>query len=181
MRPIFNRLAVAFRSLYSFDRPGCQVRLSIRQRLPVIAFPILLLWYLVRPSPVAATGAAALGGLLLLCYLWARSMAKSVSGERRLHYAALQVGDELEEQVILRNKSAIPALWVEFIDHSNLPGYTFSSVRSAGGHSTTEWRTNTLCTRRGVFILGPWEMRCGDPFGLFLVRQTWLHKNEILV
>jgi hypothetical protein len=33
---------------------------------------------------VAATGAAALGGLLLLCYLWARSMTKSVSGERRL-------------------------------------------------------------------------------------------------
>jgi len=181
MRPIFNRLAVAFRSLYSFDRPGCQVRLSIRQRLPVIAFPILLLWYLVRPSPVDATGTAALGGLLLLSYLWARSMAKSVSGERRLHYAALQVGDELEEQVILRNNSAMPALWVEFIDHSNLPGYTFSSVRSTGGNSTTEWHTNTTCTRRGVFTLGPWEMRCGDPFGLFLVRQTWLQKNEILV
>ena len=105
MRSIFNRLDAAFRSLAAFDRPGCQVRLSIRQRLPVIAFPLLLLWYLVRPSQVAATGAAALGGLLLLSYLWARSMAKSVSGERRLHYAALQVGDELEEQVILQNSA----------------------------------------------------------------------------
>jgi uncharacterized protein (DUF58 family) len=108
-------------------------------------------------------------------------MARSVSGERHLHYAALQVGDELEEQVILQNHSALPALWAEFIDHSNLPGYTFSSVRSANGHSSTEWRTNTICTRRGVFTLGPWEMRCGDPFGLFLVRQTWLQKNQILV
>lgn len=181
MRLIFDRLAAAWRSLYTFDRPGCQVRLSLRQRLPLIAFPLLLLWYLARPSPVAAVAAASVGGLLLLSYLWARALARSVDAERRLRYAALQVGDELEEQVMLTNASVLPLVWAELIDHSNLPDYTFSSVRSAGGRSYTEWRTHTICTRRGVFTLGPWGMRCGDPFGLFLVSHTYLQKNDILV
>ena len=181
MPALFARPAAALRSLYTFDRPGCQVRLSLRQRLPLIAFPLLLLWYLARPSPVAAVAAASMGGLLLLSYLWGRALARSVNAGRRLRYAALQVGDELEEQVTLSNASALPLVWAELIDHSNLPDYPFSSVRSTGGRSTIEWRTHTICSRRGVFTLGPWQMRCGDPFGLFLVSQTYLQKNDILV
>ncbi|HEX7599386.1 MAG TPA: DUF58 domain-containing protein, partial [Polyangia bacterium] len=167
--------------LYVFDRPGCQIRLSIRQRLPFAIFPILLLWYLVRPSPVVALSAAAVGLLLLLSYLWTRTMAQNITGGRHLRYAALQVGDELEEQITLKNESALPLMWAEFVDHSNLPGYTVSSVRSADNSSTTEWRANTICTRRGVFTLGPWDLLLGDPFGLFRVCQTYLHKNDILV
>jgi len=181
MRALFARLVSAFRSLYIFDRPGCQVRLSLRQRLPLALFPLLLLGYLVRPSPVMAVSAAAVGLLLLLSYLWARAMAQKVSAERRLRYAALQVGDELEEEIKLKNSSGLPAIWAEFVDQSNLPGYTVSSVRSADGSSSIEWRANTTCTRRGVFTLGPWDLCLGDPFGLFLVRQTTLQKNDILV
>lgn len=181
MRPLISRLAAAWRGLFIFDRPGCQVRLSIHQRLPFIALPLVLLWYLANPTPVAAMSAAALAGMIALSYLWARSMARQVRGQRRLRFAALQVGDELEEHISLANHSFLPVIWAEFDDTSNLPGYTVTSVRSAEAQSTVQWRAHTTCTRRGVFSLGPWELRLGDPFGLFRVRQVYLEKNEILV
>ena len=89
MRSLLSRLLAALRSLYTFDRPGCQVRLSLRQRLPLIIFPLLVLWYLVRPSPVAAAAAVGVGLLLLLSYLWARSLARSLNAGRHLRYTAL--------------------------------------------------------------------------------------------
>ncbi len=181
MRRISFRLAAAWRSLYTFDRPGCQVRLSIHQWLPFAALPLLLLWYLASPAPAAIMGAAALAGLILCSYLWARSMARQVRGQRRLRYAAFQVGDELEEQVSLTNDSILPAIWAEFYDTANLPGYTVTSVHFADSRSTTSWRDHTTCTRRGLFRLGPWELRLGDPFGVFRVRQVYLEKNEVLV
>src|SRR5512135_2917535 len=181
MRPLLSRLAAAWRSLYIFDRPGCQVRLSIHQRLPFVLLPLLLLWYVASPTPVAAMCAAALAGLVLCSYLWARSMARGVRGQRRLRYAAFQVGDELEEQVSLTNGSSLPAIWAEFYDTANLPGYTVTSVHSGESHSTASWSEHTTCTQRGLFRLGPWELRLGDPFGMFRVRQVYLEKNEILV
>ncbi len=181
MRPLFLHLAAAWRSLYTFDRPGCQVRLSINQRLPFALLPLLLLWYVASPAPVAAMCTAALAGLILCSYLWARMMARRVRGQRRLRYAAFQVGDELEEQVSLTNDSFLPAIWAEFYDTANLPGYTVTSVHYGESHSTVSWRDHTTCTQRGLFRLGPWELRLGDPFGVFRVRQVYLEKNEILV
>ncbi len=181
LRLLSGRLAAAWRSLYIFDRPACQVRLSIHQRLPFAALPLLLLWYLANPAPVAIMCAAALAGLILCSYLWARSMGRQVRGQRRLRYAAFQVGDELEEQVSLANDSILPAIWAEFYDTANLPGYTVTSVHYADARSTVSWRDHTTCTRRGLFRLGPWELRLGDPFGLFRVRQVYLEKIEVLV
>jgi len=181
MRSLTARLLGRLRGLYSFDREGCRVRLSIRQRLPFTAFAVVLLWFLARPSPVAMMSMVALGGVILLAYLWARAMAQWVSGERRLQYAAVQVGDELEEQVLLRNTTFLPVLWAEFSDHSSLPGYSVTSVRAADEHSSIDWRAHATCSQRGLFSLGPWELTLGDPFGIFRVHQTYLQKNEILV
>jgi uncharacterized protein (DUF58 family) len=112
---------------------------------------------------------------------WALAMARQVTGQRRLRFTAMQVGDEMEEEILLDNHSSLSVLWAEFVDHSNIPGYTVSSVRGADAVSRVAWRAHTLCTRRGVFNLGPWELRLGQPFGLFLVRQIYLQQQEILV
>ena len=188
LRSLRTRLAGLLRRLYVFDRPSpvpgvtaIQVRLTLRQWIVLPAFLLALVWYLSRPTGPALVAALTLAGLLLASYLWARSMARRVTGARALRYAALQVGDELEEQVTLHNTSVLPVLWAEFSDHSDLPGYTVTSVRAANSGETVTWRARTTCTRRGVFSLGPWELRLGDPFGLFEVRQVYLHKNEILV
>lgn len=155
--------------------------IRVRQRLVFAAFGLALLWYLVRPAPVALMAAAALAGFILLSYLWARQMAIHLGGQRRLVYTALQVGDEMEEIVTLRNDSLLPVLYVEFRDRSSLPDYTLSSVRAVDGSSTLQWRARAVCTRRGVFTLGPWELITGDPFGIFEVTRTYASRSDMLV
>jgi uncharacterized protein (DUF58 family) len=164
-----------------FNLPGCQASLRVRQWLPFAALLVILVWYLFAPSGVSATCLAALAGILAAAYFWARSMALGLQGKRALHFTAVQVGDELEEIVSLTNKSGLPALWVEFVDRSHVPGYSVSSVRAADPHNTNEWRAHTTCTQRGVFTLGPWEMLTSDPLGIFSVRQVYEHTEEILV
>ena len=172
----------------SFDRPAggqgelaVEIRLRLRQKLALPLAGLVLAWYLAAPSPSALATLVVIFGGLLAAYLWARSMARQVSGQRSLRYAAVQVGDELEEQVTLRSTTLLPVLWAEFTDQSDLPGYTVTSVRAAGSRETVSWRAHTTCTRRGLFRLGPWELRLGEPFGLFEVRQLYAQKNELLV
>jgi uncharacterized protein (DUF58 family) len=174
--PIVQFLVRRLRRLVVFDRSeggAVQIRMRMRQRLAGPVWLLAVAWYIFSPTGPALVAALSLGLALLASYLWARSMARQVSGQRTLRYAAVQVGDELEEMVSLNNASFLPVLWAEFSDHSDLPGYTVTSVRSADSHETITWR--------GLYSLGPWELRLGDPFGLFEVRQVYLQKNELLV
>ena len=164
------------------DTGGVQITIELQQWLPLAVFAFLLGWYLAAPVGVITMAMIAMGGVLLVDFLWARAMATGVRGRRHLRFVAMQVGDELEEEIFLENRcSALPVLWAEFLDRSNLPGYTVSSVRAAGASSRIYWRAHTVCARRGVFTLGPWELLLGQPFGLFLVRQRYLQRQEILV
>jgi hypothetical protein len=132
LRPVrlFQRLAV-------FDRTiggDVEIRISLRQRLAPLLLALALAWYLFSPTGPALVLLITLGLFLLSAYLWARAMAQNVSGQRTLRYAAVQVGDELEEQVTLSNASQLPVLWAEFSDHSDLPGYTVTRRRQPRNH-----------------------------------------------
>ena len=140
-----------------------------------------LAWYIVAPTDVAALLLFGLAGMLVVGWFWARSMAREVAARRRLIFAAVQVGDVLEEQLWLDNTAPLPVLWAEFVDRSNLPGYAVSGVRGADPASTVHWRASAVCSRRGLFTLGPWELLLGDPFGLFRVRQVYTARQELLV
>ena len=163
------------------DSGALQITIEAQHWLPVAVFLFLLGWYLAAPTGVITMAMLAVGGILLADFLWARAMAMGVRARRQLRFAAMQVGDELEEEIYLENRSVLPVLWAEFLDRSNLPGYTVSSARAAGANSRVSWRAHTICARRGVFSLGPWELQLGPPFGLFLVRQRYLQRQEILV
>lgn len=158
------------------------ISIELRQWLPVAACFFLLGWYIAAPTGVAILALITLSGVMIADFLWARTMARSVRCRRQLRFVAMQVGDELEEEIHLINKQPLlPVLWAEIFDHSNIPGYTISSVRAADADSQIAWRVHTTCTRRGVFNLGPWELRIGQPFGFFLVHQHYLHHQEVLV
>ena len=154
---------------------------ELRTAAPLFAWLAALAWYVAAPTAVAAVGLATLTAFLLFAWLWARAMARGVSARRQLHYAAVQVGDALEERLILANDSVLPVLWAEFVDQSDLPGYSIASVRAADAQAERHWRTEAVCVRRGLFKLGPWELRVGDPLGFFLVRQVYPQQQELLV
>ncbi len=177
VRRLFNRIS----SLWRFMRPAGEVRIRLRQPASAVALIVLGLWLLLAPNAVAMTGLITLGGLLFLCYLWVRALAKGVTVQRSLRYSAVQVGDELEEMLMLDNRSRLPVIWAEIIDQSTAPGYSISGVRVSDARKTEQWRLHTSCSQRGVYSLGPWEMRLGDPFGLFEARQSYGQQVEIVV
>jgi uncharacterized protein (DUF58 family) len=70
---------------------------------------------------------------------------------------------------------------MEIEDHSDLPGYRASSVRSVNGQQQTQWRTEGICRQRGLFTLGPWQVHLGDPLGLFAVTLDLPETQSVLV
>jgi uncharacterized protein (DUF58 family) len=182
IRAQLSSLRARLTPLWLIQRPeGGLAHIRLGYPVALAAFGIVLLWYVARPSAVAVVAVVGLGGLLGAAYFWARRMATSLFARRHLSYAAIQVGDEIEETVLLTNRSAFPALWVEFADRSNIPGYSLTSVRAADSKSSLEWRVHAICTLRGNYHFGPWEMVTGDPFGLFKVTIAYDQVEEILV
>ncbi len=118
----------------------------------------------------------AVGLLCVFSYYWTRQTASGLRLQRQTQSNWVQVGDRLRERFTIINTSRWPALWVETDDHSNLPGYQPSrveSVTSRGGRAW--WDAQAICRRRGLYTLGPVDLRTGDPFGLF--SATWNHPS----
>jgi len=109
-------------------------------------------------------------GVWALSRYWALSLARSLRLKREMRFGWAQVGDRLEERLTLTNASALPAVWVEIRDHSDLPGYSIDQVRAADGSSTTTWRSAGQCNRRGLFTLGPTSLVASDPLGLYTIE-----------
>jgi uncharacterized protein (DUF58 family) len=167
--------------LWRWTKAESEVRIRLRQPIIAVALLVLVAWLIIAPSAVALTGLVTLGSLLVFSFWWVRLLAKGVTAQRALRYSAVQVGDELEEALTLDNRSRLPVIWAEFVDQSTAPGYSISGVRTSGARKLEQWRLHTSCSQRGVYSLGPWEVRLGDPFGLFEARQAYHQQTEIVV
>lgn len=146
-----------------------QTQVQVRSRLVPVLAVLAGLMQLIDPFPVWTAVLVGLGGAWLAGYLWARALAGGLELRREMRFGWAQVGDQLEERFTLRNRSWLPALWVEILDESDLPGYQASRVSSLGGVSSSQWRTAGVCNQRGVFTLGPTSLIASDPLGLYRV------------
>jgi hypothetical protein len=106
----FRRWRREPRVLWRSENATRQVTIEVQHWVPFVVFLIVLFWYIIDPAPVALMSAVMLGGMIVASFLWARSMGRGVVGQRRLRFAAMQVGDELEEQIYLWNASMLPVL-----------------------------------------------------------------------
>ena len=109
--------------------------------------------------------------LLLASYLWVRALVGKLTLAREMRSDWVQVGDQLRERFTLTNESRVGVLWAEIQDHSNVPGYEAGRVEAVGGRQYRKWGAQAVCTRRGLYTLGPVTIRLGDPFGLF--HASW--------
>ena len=158
-----------------------QARIILRRRLPLLLLALLAIAALLLPSRVWTTLLIGLGGLILVSYIWARQLARGLRGSRRLRFGWVSVGDRLSEEFSITNKFLLPALWVEVVDDSNVPGYQAAVVRSVTAESVDHWRGSAVCTRRGQFQLGPWALRSADPFGLFEITISYPETEQIVI
>jgi len=153
--------------------PAAQMRLNLRAWPALIGLLVVL--QLIFPSRAWAVALAMLGGAWAISFLWARSLARNLQLTREMRFGWAQVGDRLQERFMLVNRGWAPGLWVEVVDHSTIPGYQASQATSVGYLDTVRWRTDSVCTRRGLYTLGPTSLHTGDPLGLYTVR---LHYPE---
>lgn len=119
--------------------------------------------------------------LWVISYFWARSLAHTLQLTRQMRYGWSQVGDRLEERFMLTNTGWAPALWAEIVDYTDMPDYNTGRVTGVGAADSTQWRTSGVCSRRGVYTLGPTGVRTGDPFSLYTVTIRFPDSRQLMV
>ena len=123
-----------------------------------------------------------LTAVLVVSYFWSRANVTHIQIVRQTPSHRSQVSEVAEERFLVRNTSALPKLWVEVRDHSDLPDHHASWVVNAlGGHRTRGWSVRTICRQRGRFTLGPITLISSDPFGLFEHRKELPTTSSIVV
>ncbi|MFN2198491.1 MAG: DUF58 domain-containing protein [Anaerolineales bacterium] len=158
-----------------------KISIHLKNRLLPVLVVVLFAWQLISPAKVWMMLLIGLGGALALGWVWVRMMAPQLSLERELRYGWAQVGDRLQERFTLKNSSALPALWVEVMDFSDLPGESANRVASVSAHTSTRWITERLCEQRGVYTLGPTAFVVADPLGIFTARLDYAQQSGLMV
>ncbi len=122
------------------------------------------------------------GALLLISFVWSWTSVNWVRIQRQTRARRAQVGKMLDEQFVVRNSSALPKLWLEVRDHSDVPGHNASAVVPMLLPAFSyRWTAHTMCTIRGEYTLGPVTLISGDPFGLFQVTRHIAASSHILI
>jgi len=156
-------------------------QIELKTRLLPIQIAAVLLMQLIDPYQGWVIILVGLGGALLLSWVWARSLARSLKLTREMRFGWMQVGDRLEERFTIENPGWAPAFWVEVVDHSTIPDHHINWVTGVGGNASNRWHTQGLCRQRGLFTLGPTSLRASDPFGIFTVKVHNPASRSLLV
>jgi uncharacterized protein (DUF58 family) len=148
-------------------------QLKLNMRLLPVLVGLLLVLQLAVPYRGWLILLVGLCTLWLISFLWARSLARNLQLTREVRFGWAQVGDSLEERFVLSNSGWMPAVWAEIKDHSTLPDYRASRATGAGSGEAVRWHTEGICTRRGLFTLGPTSLQTGDPLGVYTVNLDY--------
>ncbi|MBN1259652.1 MAG: DUF58 domain-containing protein, partial [Anaerolineae bacterium] len=154
---------------------------KLNSRLLPFLVGLLFLMQLITPYKGWVALLVGLGGVWLISTLWTVSMVRRLRLTREMRFGWAQVGDRLIERFSLTNDSSLPALWVEIVDHSTLPEYQASRGTGVDGRSSIRWHRASICSRRGLFYLGPTQLRTGDPFGIYTLTIDYPAMMPLLV
>lgn len=142
----------------------------MNSRLVFLLLGLVVAWVIALNTgrELAFSLAYLLTGIVVGSYWWAWNSVRGVVARRRTRSRRSQVGQYVEEQFEVTNRSFLPKLWLEIDDFSTLPWHSASRVVSAVRRNGTQrWLVKTLCMQRGHFRLGPVTLRSGDPLGIF--------------
>lgn len=156
-----------------------------RRRLEVKLVPVLSALFLLFYGLTGFRGWLVFGigllGVWLVAAIWVGVLARGLSVTRTLHYAWAHVGDSVPEELILTNKSWLPAIWVEIIDESDSLVDPIRLVTDVEAYSSRRRHPIHQFKRRGLFTLGPTRLLTGDPFGIYSLTLYDLQASSILV
>jgi uncharacterized protein (DUF58 family) len=122
-----------------------------------------------------------IGGLVPVCFIWARASLRRLEVTVERAADRLQVGQRAEARVRISSGTFYPKLLLEVEDLTDMPGVLPRTVISLPAHGQRNWKLSLPCTRRGAFSLGPIRVSTGDPFGLFRFSRTYGASRPLLV
>ena len=161
------------------DQGSVEVQLE-RPLIFVLTASILVL-ALISGINVLYSFLYAMLGLIALSYFWTTRNIRNLFVERHLLSKWATLGDEVVESFRVSNSGALPVLWVEVNDHSDVPGYEAGMVTGLGPREHREWKSRAVCNRRGLYRLGPLRVYTGDPFGIFRATKVLPDQATFLV
>jgi uncharacterized protein (DUF58 family) len=161
--------------------PGQQAKLQLNLPLLPILVIILGILYILTNFRGWLIFFIGTGGAWLIAWLWARSIRKNLTVERKVNLAWATVGESVPEQVKLINNSWLPAVWVELTDDSPTLSSPLRMVSDVAPHAYRTRNLNHQFKRRGIYKLGPTHLRCGDPFGIYTISMDDPHTSIILI
>lgn len=144
-----------------------QVKLTLRIWILPCIWAVVFLMALIFPYEAWWTVLIALGLMLLFSTYTIYHLKNDLNIQRQMRYGWAKVGDVLEERIIIHNTGPIPAHWIEIEDQTNIPGHLQAIGTSVNADNYTTWQTRHVCTRRGLYRLGPTTVHTSDLFGLF--------------
>ena len=118
---------------------------------------------------------------LVAAALWTWLSSRGVQVVVRRDAERVQVGGTLGEDLEIRNRSWLPKFWLEVEEEGTLPAHASEQVVSLAAQGERRWRLETVCTRRGLYTLGPLVVRSGDPFDLFRRVRRFGGRDSLLV
>lgn len=131
--------------------------------------------------PVLRQLGAALAVVFAIAYLWSRLNIARLSARRQLDARALQVGAVFSERLSVRNGTFFPKLWIELRDRCELPAHDASRVFGMRSRGTVSWETRSIAVRRGVYRMGPVNLRTSDPFAIFSHQRRVDFDEEVTI
>ena len=150
-------------------------------------YTILLLTGLTLLSAVASGFAVfyfllyALLGALLGSLLWATANLAGVhiSAHRQSGFA--KVGQFIEAELHISNRSLLPKVLLEVRDMAELPGQVTGTVLNLRPFQSVRWLARAPLRKRGIYRLGPARVLASDPFGLLRLGRTFPGADEVTV
>ncbi len=147
----------------------------MRQRRSLVFFLLALLTLVMGFSSgrdLWFTIAYLLGLLLIVSFFWSLINLRSTKISRVTRNRRTQVGQPMEERILVVNTSIVPKLWLEVRDNSTFPDHNMSRVvTNLPPRKRYGWRNRTMSRLRGRYRLGPMLIRTSDPFGLFPMER----------
>ncbi|MFH1141744.1 MAG: DUF58 domain-containing protein [Chloroflexota bacterium] len=120
-------------------------------------------------------------GVLLVGFLWSATNLVGVHLSAKRASGLAKVGESLEAELFIQNRSPLPKVVLEVRDLADLPGQVTGTVLNLRPFQTVRWLAKAPLKKRGVYKLGPARAYSSDPFGLFRLSRAFPGVDEVTV
>jgi len=148
-------------------KENLEIKLKLKIQLLPVLLGLLLLLAVIFPFRGWWIALLALGLSFIFSSFSIHNLKTSLSIVRETRYNFAKVGDVVEDRITVQNNSIIPTTWLEIVDQTNIPGSKTSIGTSINPKNYYTWRKRHVCTRRGLYRLGPTTIHTSDLFGFY--------------